>query len=275
MEPLKRIEEGHSNSNDDSDNNMVATETADEGSNTMSLLVVILSLFFVAIFGYALIGGVISGDPTKGFSTTLIVASAVAAAVAILVFARYLYVKQGLSNNNDLKNKGTFSTNDEENQEEPLEIEDPEFPIEIKAIPAKSVVGEMSALSPGSYGDNSLTTFHQQIIRQQQLNERRGFDFSRITHNEEGENTRRREDPPEVRGESYETPIVISDSSDPPEETTESKNEAEKSGLVRPKSPALSVAKSLPPSILKKNLKVGQIRCRIELKRTAYSSIMI
>lgn len=269
MEPLEQIEEGRP-SNDDNGNN-----TEYEGSNFMSMLVVVLSLFFVAVFGYALIGGVISGDPTKGFSTTIIVASAVAAAVAIAIFARYLYVKQNVNNNTELKNKGTFSTNDEENQEEPIECEDHEFPNVIKAIPPKSVVGEMSALSPCSYGENSLTTFHQQIIRQQQLNERRGFDFSRVTPNEEGENTRRREDPPEVRGDTYEHPIIISDSSDPPEESTESMNDAEKSGLVRPKSPALSVAKSLPPSILKKNLKVGQIRYRIQLKHSVHFSFMI
>lgn len=69
--------------------------------------------------------------------------------------------------------------------------------------------------------------------------------------------------------------IIINDSSDPPEEDTESMNDAEKSGLVRPKSPALSVAKSLPPSILKKNLKVGQIRYRIQLKHSVHFSIVI
>ena len=216
MEPLRRIEEGRSNSDNDGNNNMVASVAEEEGSNTASLLVVVLSLFFVAIFGYALIGGVISGDPTKGFSVTLIVASALAVAVAIGVLARYLYVKHNLNNNNDLKNKGTFSTNDEENQEDPQDYEENEFPHEIKAIQAKSVVGEMSALSPCSYGGDSLTTFRHQIIRQQQLNERRGFDFSTITPAEDGENKRRREDPPEDPPEAgaatYESALVTTES---------------------------------------------------------------
>ena len=158
---------------------MVAPVAEEEGNNTASLLVVVLSLFFVAIFGYALIGGVVSGDPTKGFSVTLIVASALAVVVAIGVLARYLYVKHN-PNNNNLKIKGTFSTNDEENQEDPQDYEENEFPREIKAIQPKSVVGEMSALSPCSYGGDSLTTFRHQIIRQQQLNER--IEFGAMIH---------------------------------------------------------------------------------------------
>ena len=119
----------------------------------------------------------------------------------------------------------------------------------------------MSALSPCSYGGDSLTTFRHQIIRQQQLNERRGFDFSTITPADDGENKRRREDPPEdppeVGAATYESALVTTESSDPSGEVIgEKKNDDDKKSLIRPKSPAHSVAKSLPPSILKKNLKV-------------------
>eukprot|EP00533_Pseudo-nitzschia_delicatissima_P004794 CAMPEP_0116110772 /NCGR_PEP_ID=MMETSP0327-20121206/18101_1 /TAXON_ID=44447 /ORGANISM="Pseudo-nitzschia delicatissima, Strain B596" /LENGTH=73 /DNA_ID=CAMNT_0003603981 /DNA_START=75 /DNA_END=292 /DNA_ORIENTATION=+ len=73
MEPAM-IEEGRPNR----DNNALEGETTGEGSNTASLFIVVLSLLFVAIFGYALIGGVISGDPTNGFFITIIVASTLA-----------------------------------------------------------------------------------------------------------------------------------------------------------------------------------------------------
>ena len=314
---LSRVEEGRSNS--DNNNNMLEGETAvaaDERSNTASLLIVILSLFFVAIFGYALIGGVISGDPTNGFFITLIVASVLAIVVAIGVVVRYVYVKRTRNSNNgddqclSKENNGTFSTSDEENQceEEYVhrpQIQEYQFPgrnhlePEIKEIQAKSVMGEMSALSPYSYAEDSLSTFRHHIIRDHRNNGRQGFDFSRITPGEDRENVKRRQDPPEVgaatieaawntRGSSQdpsapkfstEGDIIVDkgDQHDSNDDNTdaESRNDidnisrrhdeeksvksAKSPSLILPKSPAFSVAKSLPPSILKKKGKVGLI----------------
>lgn len=174
-------------------NNTLDGAEGDGNSNTSSLLVVILSLVFVAVFGCALIGGVISGDPTNGFFITIIVASALAISFAVGVSIRYIVSKRVQNDEADqylTKDdiRGTLPSNDEENQykeEESAYLE----------IPAKSVVGEMSALSPQSYGEDSISTFHHHIIKKHYKNGRQGLDFSRITP---GENEAKRQDPPEV-----------------------------------------------------------------------------
>lgn len=280
------IEEGRLNR----DNNALEGETTEEGNNTASLLIVVLSLVFVAIFGYALIGGVISGDPTNGLFITIIVASALAIVVSGGVLVRHIIAKRSRDNNNDQylskDNRGTFSGSDLENQQEEENAAEDETLMEIHP---KSVFGEMSALSPASYGEDSLTTYHHHIIRNQRKN---GFDFSRITEGQEPERVRPRQDPPEgvgavnfqaawvTRGNSQDPDGPKMSTEDAPDnnddtsiavETASRHGDEEKSvktpkspmarltSLVRPKSPANSVAASLPPvSILKK--KVGLIR---------------
>jgi len=211
-----RKEEGYSNG----DNNTMKGETGVvENSNTTSLLIVILSLVFVAIFGCALVGGVISGDPTNGFFITIIVASALAISVAMGVSIRYIYMNRARNSGNDQylskENKiGTFSSSDEENQYEEEYLDRPprnqthdyQFPdrspveYQIKEIQAKSIIGEMSALSPQSYDGDSLSTFRHNIIKDHYNNGRQGFDFSRITPVELGEKVKARQDPPEGVG---------------------------------------------------------------------------
>jgi len=198
----------------DGDDNTSEGETSvDENSSTTSLLIVILSLIFVAVFGCALIGGVISGDPTNGFFITIIVASALAISVAIGIALRmYSNRDENIDQYLSKKNKGTFSTSDEENPHEeeyvnqPLRNQTHEYHYanqsEIKEIQAKSVLGEMSALSPHSYGGDSISTFRHHIIGNHNNNGQQGFDFSRITPGEQGENGKKREDPPEGVGEA-------------------------------------------------------------------------
>ncbi len=296
MQPSK-MEEGRPNRDKDA----MEGETNEEGSNMASLLIVVLSLVFVVIFGYALIGGVISGDPTNGFFITVIVASAFAIVVSAGVFVRHMYTKRAEDVNNDKylskDNRGTFSGSDEENQQDGNEddVEDPAEDETLMEIQAKSVFGEMSALSPNSYGEDSLSTFHHHIIRNHQKNNRQGFDFSRITPADNTQRARPRQDPPEgVSASNFQAAWVTrGNSQDPsgpklstegevfdyndednndatsvgasrkdPDEIEES-IKAPKSPLarltssLRPKSPANSVANSLPPSILKKKGKVG------------------
>ena len=200
----------------DGDDNVSEGETsADESSSTTSLLIVVLSLIFVAVLGCALIGGVISGDPTNGFFITIIVASALAISIAIGIALR-MYSNRARDENYhqylSKENKGTFSTSDEENPHEEEYINRPPLnqtheyhyanQSEIKEIQAKSVLGEMSALSPHSYGGDSISTFRHHIIGNHNNNGRQGFDFSRITPGGQGENSKKREDPPEGVGEA-------------------------------------------------------------------------
>lgn len=203
---------GKDYSNGDNDN--LEGETAvDEHSDTTSLLIVILSLVFVVVFGCALIGGVISGDPTNGFFITIVVASLLAISVAMVVSIRYIYANRArdddaVQNLSKIDARGTLSSSDEENQYEEDyvnqlprdQIRDYLIEPDIKDIQANSVVGEMSALSPHTYDEDSLSTFHHHIIKDHYKNGRQGFDFSRITQGEHGEKIKSRQDPPEGVG---------------------------------------------------------------------------
>ena len=197
------------------DNNEALEQETEQDGKTCnsSLLIVILSLVFVAIFGCALVGGIISGDPTSGFYITIIVASTIAISVAMGVSIRYIYMNRTRDNNDDRylskeNMRGTLSSSDEENQydeEPPHNQTHTYFPnvtaveSEIKEIQAKSVVGDMSALSPHSYDDDTLSYRHY-IIRDFYKNDRQGFDFSKITPNENEVQGKTREDPPEGVG---------------------------------------------------------------------------
>ena len=215
MAPSRR-RNGYSNS----DNDTLEGDVALNGNNNItSLLIVVLSLIFVAIFGCALVGGVVSGDPTNGFLITIIVASALAISVAMGVSIRYIYINRDGDDDTDQylskeNMRGTLSSSDEENQNEEEDVNQPSrnqthdkrFPnqtpveSEIKEIQAKSVVCEMSALSPHSYDEDSISTFRHHIIKDHYNYGRQGFDFSRITPGEHGKNVKTRQDPPEGVG---------------------------------------------------------------------------
>lgn len=190
--------------------------TEDEISSSSSLLIVVVSLLFVAIFGGALVGGVVSGDPTGSFFITVIVASGVAISVALGVSIRYYLINHAKKDDEYLSKedvRGTFSNSDDENHQEreyfdrhqdhshlrtqsQLDHYPTQIPIEsrIKDIQAKSVFGDMSALSPQTYDEQILTTLEQG---------RRGlFDFSSITSKKLESNVNVREDPPEGVGSS-------------------------------------------------------------------------
>ena len=182
--------------------------TEEERSKNSSLLIVIVSLLFAGIFGGALIGGVVSGDPTNSFFITIIVASCLAIAMALGVSIRYYLIKYETDEAEFLSKEDiarTFSNSDEGNYQDSGEDIDRlqgesrdnyysahmHVNSEIKEIQAKSVYGEMSALSPQTYDEESLTTTRGQG-RQAGL-----FDFSK---NQSGSKTR--EDPPEGNGSS-------------------------------------------------------------------------
>ena len=62
-----------------------------DSSRVTTLVIVIVSLLFVAIFAGALVGGVVSGDPTNGFFITIIAASGVALSIAFVVSSETRY----------------------------------------------------------------------------------------------------------------------------------------------------------------------------------------
>eukprot|EP00536_Pseudo-nitzschia_multiseries_P001563 jgi/Psemu1/294456/fgenesh1_pm.19_\ len=205
---------GHGDSRSFADGEQRAGDD-EEGGKTTSLLIVVLSLVFVAIFGGALIGGIVSGDPTNAFFITTIVASVFAISVALGVSIRYFVTRPGTDGaDGDYQKddvRGTFSSSDEENYyDEDYGKRSPDYeaqnyrypsknPIapQIKEIEATSICGDMSALSPTTYDEGSLSTFRHHIIQ----NGRRGFDFSSITSTKNGENVNStRADPPEGTG---------------------------------------------------------------------------
>mmetsp|Transcript_12047 Transcript_12047/g.28559 ORF Transcript_12047/g.28559 Transcript_12047/m.28559 type:complete len:625 (-) Transcript_12047:96-1970(-) len=199
-------------SNGNNESSEQQTELEEKNSNS-SLLIVILSLVFVAIFGCALVGGVISGDPTNGFLITIIVASTIAISVAMGVSIRYIYMNRTRDNDDDRylskeNMRGTLSSSDEENQydeEPPHNQTHTYFPNtaavepKIKEIQAKSIVGDMSALSTQSYDDDSLS-FRHHIIRDHHKKDRQGFGSFKLTQSDNKEHLKIREDPPEGFG---------------------------------------------------------------------------
>lgn len=61
---------------------------SEDASNGVSAVITV-ALLVVAVFGGALVGGVVSGDPSNGFYLTIIVASSVAICIAIVISSRY------------------------------------------------------------------------------------------------------------------------------------------------------------------------------------------
>lgn len=192
------------------DRSSVDEEVGDDGRNkTASLFIVILSLIFVVIFGGALIAGIASGDPTNAFFITIIVASIFSISVALGVLVRYIVTKRAdADNDHEALSKrnmqGTFSQSDEENlhEERPdYKPQDYQYPgcipveSEIREIEARSVVEEMSALSPTTYDEESLSTFRHHIIQES----RREF-FTNVASTRNVERVTGRQDPPEGVG---------------------------------------------------------------------------
>lgn len=173
-----------------------------------TFIIIIVSLLFVAVFGGALVGGIVSGDPSNGFFITIIAASAVAIAVAATVTCRYYrnnkeaeeYIKQDI--------RGTFTRSGDEENGHDEEVEDYDrhhvygharTPVDarIKEVLPRSVAGDVSALSPHSYDIESYTT---RDIGHNKRRERRGlFDFASVASSKRSFKSVRtpREDPPE------------------------------------------------------------------------------
>jgi hypothetical protein len=194
------------------------SSTTEDGimSNIPSWFIVVVSLLFVVIFGGALIGGIVSGDPNNGFFvTSIIIASVLAISVALGVSIRYYLINRAKDDDEYLSKddmRGTFSNSDEgKHQEEDSFNRRPDHghfqtqpqpnhylththvESRIKEIQTKSGFGEMSVLSPQTYDEESLTTIGQG---------RRGFNFSSITASKRESKVNMREDPPEGAGSS-------------------------------------------------------------------------
>lgn len=181
----------------------------DENQNC-TLVVVVISLLFVAVFGGALVGGVLSGDPSNGFFVTIIVASCVVIGIAAIASIRYCLMNRKEEAEYIKESKGTFnSDNDEENAKKekkaakrPLVSTPPSRRItEVNAM--HDIPGDVSALSPNTYdvdsvvtdGKSGITSFAGRIIQNKSRQRKAGFDFSDIVS---GQPSRGREDPPEA-----------------------------------------------------------------------------
>jgi hypothetical protein len=196
-------------------------EYEESKTSGMTLLVVIFSLVFVAVFGGALVGGIVSGDPDGTFFTVIIVTSTLAITVAVIFGIRKVYCKKRKHRDMDQKVdlRGTFTRSEEENHHYD---EDPEYnghyekryearptPVNarINEIKAGSVAGDMSALSPTTLEmeTDQRTTPGKRSGRtpRRESSGRRPFDFANVSVGSERRNGPRREDPPESSDASY------------------------------------------------------------------------
>lgn len=208
------------------DNVAVSMGAADdhgyEESNTsgMTLLVVIFSLVFVAVFGGALVGGIVSGDPEGTFFTIIIVTSTLAIAVAVIFGIRKVYCKKSKHNDADQKHdlRGTFTRSEEENQHDG---EDPEYdrhyeeryesrptPVNARINEIKAGHCDMSALSPTTLEmetDERTTPGKRsgRTPRRRESSGRGAFNFANVSVGSERRDGPRREDPPESDAPSY------------------------------------------------------------------------
>ena len=179
----------------------------------MTLLVVIFSLVFVAVFGGALVGGIVSGDPDGTFFTIIIVTSTMAIAVAVIFGIQKVYCKKSKDRDMDKRNdlRGTFTRSEEENHhydedprydghyEEHYEPRPTPVNARINEIKAGSVAGDMSALSPTTLEMETDTRTRGNRSGRTPRRESSGgpFDFANVSVASERRNGPRREDPPE------------------------------------------------------------------------------
>lgn len=199
-------------------------ETEQKGNSTF--WVVIVSLLFVAVFAGALVGGVLSGDPSSGFFITIIAASGVAIGVAATVSLRY-YCQPSYDDahphginkeygGEDIR--GTFPSEDDYVEDEEVAYYSRQAPgrhiahtpvdARIKEVKAPRMApGDVSAMSPHSYDVESYAQseftrseyqgngYRLRIKPSQEQVERRGpFDFSSVASSRQEPV---REDPPE------------------------------------------------------------------------------
>jgi len=193
-----------------------------------TFLIVLVSLLFVAVFGGALVGGVVSGDPSNGFFITIIAASGVAIGVAAVVSLRYCYHQRGdraqsdygLKENTTQEIRGTLTRSVEEDEE--LGYYDNRgryYPTQgrveekIQEVAAPSMApGDISAMSPTTYDLDTYTQTASHFSRREynghghrlrinqrpDVEERRGpFDFDEVNDTLYRQEIPFREDPPE------------------------------------------------------------------------------
>lgn len=181
----------------------------------MTLLVVIFSLIFVAVFGGALVGGIVSGDPDGTFFTVIIITSVLAIVVAVIFGIRKAYCKKSKHYDVDQKDlRGTFTRSEEENHhygedpeydgyyEERYEPQPTPVNARINEIKAGSVAGDMSALSPTTLEmetDQRTTPGKKRSGRtpRRESSGRGLFDFATVSEGSERRSRPRREDPPD------------------------------------------------------------------------------
>ena len=212
-------------------------------SSKFTLVVVISSLVFVAIFGGALVGGIVSGDPDDAFYTVILVCSLLAIVCAASAVAYNMHRKrqqhQSLEGKgSDLRNTFTRSADEEYGEDEeyyhrhqPQGRTAANTPVQerIQEIRAgtKSVFGEISALSPRTYEvQTRYAGGSDPSVSGAPSGRRRYFGFASVASRTERsgpviqvEPTRRGEDPPDfteadrMMRESY--------SLDPPSESAD------------------------------------------------------
>lgn len=196
-----------------------------------TFLIILVSLLFLAVFGGALVGGVVSGDPSNKFFITIIVASGVAIGIAAIVSLRYCCLQRAakrqhetnnaMKTNNNRDVRQTFTQSADEDEEVGYFDSQGHFfqgqgPVQeaIQEVKARKMLpGDISAMSPGSYALESCTqasspafargTYKGTGYRIRQPNPRpqadyregSSFDFASIVSTKESYPPR--EDPPE------------------------------------------------------------------------------
>ncbi len=192
---------------------------------TSTFLIILVSLLFVAVFGGALVGGVVSGDPSNRFFITIIAASGGAIGVAIIVSLRYVCLQRSAHKHREYAMKDpetrhvqqTFTRSVDEDEEVGYFDDRGRFyqgqgPVEenIREVKARAMTpGDVSAMSLASYDMESYTQATSHFTRgyngngyRLRINERPKeeyhdgpFDFSSVTSSKQ--NFPVREDPPE------------------------------------------------------------------------------
>jgi hypothetical protein len=253
-----------------------ATPETVEGKKNLTFLIVIVSLLFVAVFGGALVGGVVSGDPSNAFFFTIIGASAFAIGVACLVSIRFYLINRDEDYDMEEYEKevrGTFTRSQDEDEDENEGDDEEEYYDEaayhgrfantpvgarIQEVRAKSVTGDMSALSPTSYEVESYASRREYSQDNQNHRDRRTnrnhrgergakkgpFDFASVASSRR---TVRRQDPPEEAAPlAYDEP-KIQRSMDPeaPRFTASGEYEESDMGLNTPTNENDSVASQM------------------------------
>jgi hypothetical protein len=182
------------------------TANGEEENQSCTLIVVIMSLLFVAVFGGALVGGVVSGDPSNGFFVTIIAVSIAAIVIAAIASLRCWCKRRRGSDGYIKDSKGTFSSDeDEKDIKRRKERKSSKNATNIKEVDAVRS-SDVSALSPNTHdvgscmtdGASGITSFAGRILLNKSRQRRSGFDFSSVVS---GQPTRGRADPPDASEE--------------------------------------------------------------------------